>query len=88
MSFKKTSNINTKWLRLFMLLSMRLLATEQDSRTILLKDSLIHYLKNAESMISRSNIVDGSKPYIVEDRPMISRSSGDRGECSPILSMD
>ncbi|KAK1732559.1 hypothetical protein QTG54_016771 [Skeletonema marinoi] len=29
-------------------------------------------------MISRSNIVDGSKPYIVEDRPMISRSSGDR----------
>jgi hypothetical protein len=31
-------------------------------------------------MISRSNIVDGSKPYIVEDRPMISRSSGDRGE--------
>ncbi len=35
-------------------------------------------------MISRSNIVDGSKPYIVEDRPMISRSSGDRGE-SPLF---
>ena len=28
-----------------------------------------------------NNVVDGSKPYIVEDRPMISRSSGDRGEC-------
>ena len=29
---------------------------------------------------SNNNVVDGSKPYIVEDRPMISRSSGDRGE--------
>lgn len=26
-----------------------------------------------------ANIPTGSKPYIVEDRPMISRSSGDRG---------
>ena len=25
-------------------------------------------------------VTTGSKPYIVEDRPMLSRSSGDRGE--------
>ena len=25
-------------------------------------------------------VTTGGKPYIVEDRPMISRSSGDRGE--------
>ena len=36
------------------------------------------------TMIS-SNTTDGSKPYIVEDRPMISRSSGDRGEMSRCL---
>ena len=27
-----------------------------------------------------AHITTGSKPYIVEDRPMISRSSGDRGK--------
>ena len=36
-------------------------------------------LGTPQTMISRSNIVDGSKPYIVEDRPMLCRSSGDRG---------
>mmetsp|Transcript_17646 Transcript_17646/g.42486 ORF Transcript_17646/g.42486 Transcript_17646/m.42486 type:complete len:80 (-) Transcript_17646:396-635(-) len=29
-------------------------------------------------MMTSANVTDGSKPYIVEDRPMISRSSGDR----------
>lgn len=30
--------------------------------------------------MTSANVANGSKPYIVEDRPMISRSSGDRGE--------
>jgi hypothetical protein len=40
---------------------------------------LFNYARRT-TMITRSNVVDGSKPYIVEDRPMISLSSGDRGE--------
>ena len=45
---------------------------------------LYHTLPQAtmiQNMMSTpaANVTNGSKPYIVEDRPMISRSSGDRG---------
>ena len=47
----------------------------------------IYQGKQERKMIlsSSNNVVDGSKPYIVEDRPMISRSSGDRGAFYYIL---
>ena len=37
--------------------------------------------------LAASNVTNGSKPYIVEDQPMISRSSGDRGERAFLLNI-
>ena len=45
--------------------------------------SMIQNKVMSSTLPPASNVTTGSKPYIVEDRTMISRSSGDRGNEHP-----